>query len=295
MANHLVKVKKKMSIYAKRRVHNVLSGNYGSVFKGRGMDFDDLRPYEYGDDVKDIDWKASARSRVPMIRRYVAVRKHNIMIVADAGRNMSALAPSGESKAELALTAASVISYIAQKNDDLIGMIFGNSEGNTRFPLKEGEAHIEGFLTKYEKSISPTAAQANLGTVLNYISKNFRERMFLIIITDMYGAASLPQDIIRRLRVRHEQMVIMIEDSELTNPTLVNSEVRDITEDLRIPAFMRKNRSLKNAEAKMRETIKTNTKHDLRRLGICSCTIDSNEHVIPAIFKMLEEQKHVKR
>ena len=55
MSNNLAKVKKKMSIYAKRRVRNVLTGNYGSVFKGRSMDFDDLRAYEYGDDVKDID------------------------------------------------------------------------------------------------------------------------------------------------------------------------------------------------------------------------------------------------
>lgn len=295
MSSHLVKVKKKMSIYAKRRVRNVLSGNYGSVFKGRGMDFDDLRPYEYGDDVKDIDWKASARSRTPMIRRYVAVRKHNIMIVADAGRNMAALSPSGETKGDIATMAAGVISFIAQKNDDLTGMVFGNSNGNTRFPLKEGAAHIENYLTKYEKSISVKADQANLNALLSYISKNFRERMFLIIITDTFGAANLSQDILRRLRTRHEQMVIMVEDSNLTNPKLANEEARDITEDLRLPTFMRKDRGLKKAEAKMRESLSNTTRHDLRRLGICSCVIDSSDVAIPAIFKMLEEQKHVRR
>lgn len=295
MSSHLVKVKKKMSIYAKRRVRNVLSGNYGSVFKGRGMDFDDLRPYEYGDDVKDIDWKASARSRTPMIRRYVAIRKHNIMIVADAGRNMAALSPSGETKGDIATMAAGVLSYIAQKNDDLIGMIFGNSNGSTRFPLKEGTAHIENFLTKYEKSINIKADQANLNALLSYISKNFRERMFLIIITDVFGASNISQDILRRLRARHEQMIIMIEDSSFTNSNLANTEVRDITEDLRLPTFMRKDRKLKKAETRMRELLINTTKHDLRRLGICSCNIDSSDSVIPAIFKMLEEQKHVRR
>ena len=63
MAGYLVKVRKKMNIITQRRVRNVLTGNYGSVFKGRSIDFDDLREYDYGDDVKDIDWKASARSR----------------------------------------------------------------------------------------------------------------------------------------------------------------------------------------------------------------------------------------
>ena len=295
MSSHLVKVKKKMSIYAKRRVRNVLTGNYGSVFKGRGMDFDDLRPYEYGDDVKDIDWKASARSRTPMIRRYVAVRKHNIMIVADAGRNMAALSPSGETKGAIATLAAGVIAYIAQKNDDLVGMVFGNSNGNTKFALKEGTAHIENFLTKYEKSINIKADQADLNALLSYISKNFRERMLLIIITDVFGAANIYQDIIRRLRTRHEQMIIMIEDSELTNSNFVNFEARDITEDLRLPAFMRKDRNLKKAETNMRQSLKTTTQHDLKRLGVCSCSIDSSDNVIPAIFKMLEEQKHVRR
>ena len=295
MSNHLVKVKKKMSIYAKRRVRNVLSGNYGSVFKGRGMDFDDLRPYEYGDDIKDIDWKASARSRSPMIRRYVAIRKHNIMLVADAGRNMAALSPSGETKGAIATLAAGVISYIAQKNDDLIGMVFGNSNGNTRFALKESTAHIENFLTKYEKSINIKADQADLNALLSYISKNFRERMFLIVITDTSGAANISQDILRRLRVRHEQMIIMVEDSELTNSAFTKTEARDVMEDLRLPAFIRKDRNLKKAEAEMRESIKTTTQYNLRRLGICSCCIASSDAVIPAIFKMLEEQKHVRR
>ena len=64
MPSYLVKVRKKMDIFAQRRVRNVLSGNYGSVFKGRSLDFDDLREYNYGDDVKDIDWKANLKHRV---------------------------------------------------------------------------------------------------------------------------------------------------------------------------------------------------------------------------------------
>ena len=102
MSSYLVKVRKKMSIYAQRRARGVFAGNYGSVFKGRSMDFDDLREYNYGDDVKDIDWNATARSRNIMVRRYIAIRKHNILIVADNSNAMAALAPSGETKADVA-------------------------------------------------------------------------------------------------------------------------------------------------------------------------------------------------
>ena len=295
MPNHLAKVSKKMSIYAKRRVKNVLSGNYGSVFKGRSMDFDDLRPYEYGDDVKDIDWKASARSRVPMSRRYIAIRKHNIMIVADSGRNMAALAPSGESKIEVATFAASVIAWIANRNDDLVGITFGNSASNTRIALKEGVSHIENCLTKYEKSVSLESDPANLNALLSYISKNFRERMFLFIITDTYNASQVSPELLRRLRVRHEIMIITVEDSDVTNSALAKNEVRDVVSGARIPTFLRKNRKLQNAEAAMRKNIiDTNTKN-FRHLGICSSVLEGTETAVQSIFRMLEEQKHVRR
>ena len=295
MPGHLVKVKKKMSIYAKRRVKTVLSGNYGSVFKGRGMDFDDLRPYMYGDDVKDIDWKASARSRAPMIRRYIAIRKHNIMILADSGLGMAALAPSGERKSDLGTFAAGVIAYIASKNGDLVGMTFGNNAGNSRFALKEGANHIENFLDKYSKAVSLESSESNINNLLTYVSKNFRERMFLIVITDVHGAASVSEDLLRRLRVRHEQMFILVQDSMLTNQKFKDTEVRDVTANLRLPRFIRRNKKLSQAEADLRQNSETKVQHDLRRLGICSCILNDTETAIPSIFKMLEEQKHVRR
>ncbi|MGB2787690.1 MAG: DUF58 domain-containing protein, partial [Candidatus Saccharimonadaceae bacterium] len=90
MPSLLVKVKAKMAIHAHEKVRGVLEGEYGSVFKGRSMDFDDLREYVVGDDIKDIDWKATARSGSTLIRRYIAIRKHNIMLVVDTGRDMAA-------------------------------------------------------------------------------------------------------------------------------------------------------------------------------------------------------------
>ncbi len=294
MSNNLAKVKKKMSIYAKRRVRNVLTGNYGSVFKGRSMDFDDLRAYEYGDDVKDIDWKASARSKAPMIRRYIAVRKHNIMIVGDSGRGMAALAPSGEKKSTLATFAAAVVSYVADKNSDLVAMTFGNNKGNTRFPLKEGIAHIENFLDKYEKSISVESGNSDINALLSYISKNFRERMFLFIITDVHGGLLISEGLLRRLRVRHEIMVIMVEDVSFTDKKFKNDSAVDITDHTSLPRFMRSNRKLRNAEARLREENIQKIDHNLKRLGIMSCHISSTDTAIPSIFKMLEEKKHAR-
>lgn len=295
MPGYLVKVRKKMDIYAQRRVRNVLSGNYGSVFKGRSMDFDDLREYNFGDDVKDIDWKATARSRTIMVRRYIAIRKHNILIVADNGATMAGLAPSGETKGEVAAFCAGVISYVAQKHNDLVGMVYGNKTMNKRYAMKEDTPYIENFLKKYSNSISDESSESDINSVLTFVSKSFRERMFLIVITDPNSAATIDRNLVRRLNARHEQMYILVEDSPLTNKSLLGENVNDMSDHVRLPHYFRANKKIAAAEEDYRRQLYDKIQKGLRRFGVVSTIVDSTEHAIPRIFKMLEEQKHVRR
>lgn len=295
MPSYLVKVRKKMSIYAQRRVRGVFAGNYGSVFKGRSMDFDDLREYNYGDDVKDIDWNATARSRSIMVRRYIAIRKHNILIVADNSNAMAALAPSSETKADVATFCAGTLAYIAKKHGDLVGLVAGNHENTMRFPLKEDTAYIENFLDKYYKSIKVDSPASDINAVLAYITKAFRERMFVIVITDPSSALSIDRSLIRKINARHEQMFCIVEDAPLTSPSLRTKEARDIEKNTRIPRFLRSSHSLEKAELNYREAQRQVIKRTLRHYGIVSSFIDSTEHAIPRIIQMLEEQKNARR
>src|SRR6478735_5361178 len=109
MASLLTRVKSKMALFAHRKARGMLDGEYGSVFRGRSLDFDDLRAYVAGDDVRDIDWKASARHGSPLIKRYVAVRRQTVLLVTDTGRNMAADARDGEPKKDIAILALGVL------------------------------------------------------------------------------------------------------------------------------------------------------------------------------------------
>ena len=278
-----------------RRVRNVLTGNYGSVFKGRSLDFDDLREYSYGDDVKDIDWKATARSRNVMIRRYIAVRKHNILIVADNGNSMATLAPSGETKAEVATFCAGVMSYVAQHHGDLVGMVYGNNERTTRYAMKEDTAYLENSLNHYVNSIRLDGPESNINSLLTYVAKGYRERLFIVVITDPDSAETIDSEVIRKLNARHEQMYIMIDDSPMTNQLLHDKDVRDIEGKVRLPKYYRKNKKLAKAETEYRAAQKVKIKKALRHFHIASTFVDSSENAIPAIVRMLEEQKHAKR
>ncbi len=277
------------------RVRNVLVGNYGSVFKGRSMDFDDLREYSYGDDIKDIDWKATARSRSVMIRRYIAIRKHNILLVADNGNSMATLAPSGETKGEVAAFCAGVMAYIAQHHSDLIGMVYGNMNGNTRYAMKEDTTYLENFLSRYAQSVNLDNPGSNINGLLTYIAKNYRERLFIIVITDPDNAETIDSEIIRKLNARHEQMYVLVEDSPMTNSALQKEEMRDIEGKVRLPRFYRKNKMLAKAEKDYRDAQRIKIKKALHHFRIASAFVDGSDHAIPAIVRMLEEQKHARR
>jgi uncharacterized protein (DUF58 family) len=295
MPSYLVKVRKKMSIYSKRRSRTILDGEYGSIFKGRSMDFDDLRNYVYGDDSKDIDWKATARSGQTLIRRYIAIRKHNVMLVADTGRTMSALAPGKESKRDIAVFVAGVMSYIVQKHGDLIGLVAGDSERIKRFPLKENTNHIESLLSYYNDSITTSSPASSINNVLNYILRNYRERMLLIIITDPAGMSTVDDATIKRLSVRHEQVYTIINDSTVSDPTLLKDDVYDIEDPAIIPSFIRVSKKLQSAETELTENTQNNITRRLLKYGIQCAFINSEESTINDIFNLLERQKRARR
>ena len=161
--------------------------------------------------------------------------------------------------------------------------------------MKEDTPYIENFLKKYSQSIKVDGAESDINSVLTYISKSFRERMFLIVITDPNSAATLDRNLVRRLNARHEQIYILVEDSPLTNKSLLNSDVNDMNDGVRLPHYFRANKKIAAAEEEYRKSLAEKIQKGLHRFGVVSTTVPSSEKAIPMIFKMLEEQKRVRR
>src|SRR3978361_2478383 len=117
MGKHLDRAKE----FFGRDTSGFLEGGRYALVHTRSLEFDDLRPYVPGDDVRDIDWKASARSGGVLVKRFVSEKHHKILLVADAGRNMSALAPSGELKRDVAGHIMGAVGLIARRRSDQTG------------------------------------------------------------------------------------------------------------------------------------------------------------------------------
>jgi hypothetical protein len=174
-------------------------------------------------------------------------------------------------------------------------MIYGNQGEHKRFGLKDETAYIENFLDKYSKSMTLTGAESDLNTLLSYVSKTYRERSFMIILSDAEGVGRVDPELIRKLHARHEIMFIVVEDSPLTNSVLYNTDAIDLDGDVHLSKYFRKSKKIAAAENEYREAQRVGIRKSLRRMGIVCSFIDSIDHAIPRIVAMLEEQKRVRR
>ena len=101
ITNYVKEIKAKVDIYSAKKTTNVFDGSYKSVFKGNGMNFEDLREYVPGDEISSIDWKATSRSGTVLVKRYMAEKKHNIMLIFDSGKKMLADTKEQQTKKDI--------------------------------------------------------------------------------------------------------------------------------------------------------------------------------------------------
>lgn len=291
MGSLLVKVQAKIVIHAHEKVRGVLEGEYGSVFKGRSMDFDDLREYTPGDDIKDIDWKATARSGSTKIRRYVAVRKHNILLVVDTGRNMIASSEKGETKKDIAVLVAGVVGYLSQKHGDLVGLVSGDNRSSKYLPLKPSRPHLERILQEINSTPSSTSGESDLSVQLEYVAKAIRRKMLIVVVHDDGALTDQYVSILRRLRAQHEILWISIGDS---TGMILDKVCEDIDQIAYFPDYIKQKHVVAKSIEHYTDELQVAKAKQLDRLGITNCRITSEADTVMDIYKLLERHKNAR-
>ena len=300
MASHLQRVKSKLSIFAHRKARGLLEGQYGSVSHGRSLDFDDLRAYVPGDEVRDIDWKATARHGSPLVRRYVAVRRQTLLLVTDTGRNMAAESRGGEEKKDIAVLALGVVGYLASRHGDAVGLVCGDSTGSRALPGKTGEAHLERLLREVHEGTSLASPPSRLEAQLDYVARNLPRRMLLLVVADEFRPEPETERLLRRLRAQHEILWLTVRDAELAGAdtgagVLGPAAPYDVAASGNpagaqaglLPAGLADSAPIAAAYAYAREERDAARQSMLRRLGIAEADAGSSRDVIPAVFTLL--------
>jgi uncharacterized protein (DUF58 family) len=300
----LRKVKAKTVVHAHRKVRSVLDGEHGSIHKGRSMDFDDLREYVLGDDVKDLDWKATARSGRPLVKRFVATRQHAVMLVVDTGRSMSALADATSTKRDVAVLAAGVVAQLATRRGDLVGLLAGPAPPGTpsvRNPARAlyvppgtRDAHIERILRMIHDAIDRTGLPSQLDVLLEYAARHLRRRMILLIVSDDTDLTDRHQALLRRLDAQHELLYCCVGDVAMTDPALLGRDLHVVGAGAQVPEYLRRSATLhEDLVGAMHRRAET-TRAALSRLGVPATRLGGEATVIPAMIELLERHKRTR-
>ena len=281
---YITKIKANLSIYTKKKTSNILEGAYNSIYKGKSMNFEDLREYVIGDNVKDIDWKASARSNKVLIKQYIAEKKHNVLFILDSGKKMLADTRDLEPKKEVALMAMGTIAYLVNKNGDSISAIYKGKENIKMFPFKTGLYNIERILCSYEKDIG---TENDFEDLIKYVLKFIQRRMIIFIVTDIDGMSNISEETLKRLSLLHDVMFINVSDALLTG-----YNVYDVDQDSYIPDYILEDEHLRNIELKIKNKIYEETKERFKKYKIVTTTINKQKDIVNDVFKLLERRKY---
>lgn len=282
-------LKRYSTIHTNRATSRILDGSYNSVYKGRSMDFDELREYVVGDDIKDVDWKASARGRKLLVKQYIAEKKHNIMLVMDTNKRMLAYSNETQEKCEVAYMCAGTLAYLVNKNGDYVSATYATEKSVNHFPFRMGLMNIESILADYHKSVT-MGNKSNINVPLEYIIRNFRRRMIILIVTDIEGIRNISEVTLKRLLVMHDVLLVNVSDAKTEG-----RNVYDIEGENYLPEFFTSDKKLAKLESEKRQAVYDECMDKLKRYGIASSTISNTDEIDIKIIELLNRHKVEKR
>ena len=213
-STELLKKVRKIEIKTKGLSQNIFAGEYHSAFKGRGMTFSEVREYQYGDDIRDIDWNVTARHNRPYVKVFEEERELTVMLLVDASgsRNFGAV---GVEKNEMMAEIAATLAFSAIQNNDKVGVIFFTDKVEKFIPPKKGRKHIL-LVIRELLDFKPESKGTNISNVLEYLTSAIKKRRATFIISDFIDTGDYYKAMSIASR-KHDLTAIQVYDKRETN------------------------------------------------------------------------------
>jgi uncharacterized protein (DUF58 family) len=246
---------RQIEIRTNREVTDVLGGQYHSVFKGRGMEFEEVREYLPGDEVRSIDWNVTARFGHPFIKKFKEERELTVMLVVDVSAS-GQFGSVRQTKNELAAELAAVLAFSAIRNNDKVGLIMFTDQIEKFVPPKKGRRHVLRVVREI-LAFQPRGRGTDLQQALDYLNRVQSRRAVTFVVSDFQ--VSNEESVRKKLRVaskRHDVIALSLRDPrEEELPAVGLLELRDAETGERalVDTFSRKVREEFTAKAKFRQ------------------------------------------
>lgn len=207
--SEILKKVRKIEIKTRGLSQNIFAGQYHSAFKGRGMAFAEVREYQFGDDVRDIDWNVTARFRKPYVKVFEEERELTVMLLVDVSGSLD-FGTHSRMKSEMATEIAATIAYSAIQNNDKIGVVFFSDRIEKYIPPKKGRKHIL-YIIREMLDFKPESRKTDIGGAMEFFTRVMKRRTTAFVLSDFYDR----HDFFKQMQIannKHDVMAIQVYD-----------------------------------------------------------------------------------
>ncbi len=286
----LFKKIRRIEIRTKRLVNDLFSGEYHSTFKGQGMEFEEVRQYEPGDDIRLIDWNVTARTGYPHVKKFREERELSVIFLVDASSS-GTFGTKERFKADAAAELCAVLAFSAIKNNDKVGMIIFTDKIEKFVPPKKGKAHVLRLIREI-LYFKPEGTQTDISGALEYFNRVIKKKSVVFLVSDF-----LSEDYLKPLQIannKHDVIAIKISDPreiKFENVGLIELEDAETGETLLIDTS---SSGFREDFARQAEADSFGLKRSLKLINMDFIQIITNQsYIVPLInFFKLRGKRH---
>jgi len=283
----ILKRVQRIQIVANRSVNDLLAGQYKSVFRGRGMEFDEVREYQPGDDVRTIDWNVSARAGTPFIKRFCEERELTVMFLVDVSAS-GAFGSTERSKLDLVVEMAALLMFSALKNNDKVGLILFCDSVLSYTPPRKGKSNVLRLIREMVAA-DPVVRETDLEAALEYLNRVQKRRSVVFLISDFQAESAR-----RALAIsnkRHDLIAITVTDPrerELPDVGFISFQDAETGEIVEVDTRHPRVRRLFQTRAAQRETLLSD---ELKKVGVDELSINTSEPYATSLRRFFDARE----
>ncbi len=289
----ILKRVRRIELLTRGMVKEVLGGQYHSRFKGQGIEFDDFREYQVGDDVRFIDWNVTARMNEPFVRKYVEERELTVMLCVDVSGSGD-YGSQEDSKRERAAEVAAVFAFSAVQNQDKVGVTLFSDQVEEFLPARKGASHALRILRDI-LDCTPEHSGTDIKPALDLALQRIPHRALVIIVSDFQSNTTAWEKTLRAVSSKHDVVAAQITDPrELTLPDVGRVVLQDPETGEQILV------NTSHAEVRLKFAARVQEQQEalvqlLRRCGVERIAIRTDEDYVPALKAYFRSRKRRKR
>jgi uncharacterized protein (DUF58 family) len=225
LSPELIKKIRRLEISTKRVVNTVFAGQYQSAFRGKGMEFSEVREYQPGDDIRSIDWNVTARLGAAYIKKFTEERELTVMLMVDASSSGN-FGTRRLMKGEIAVNICAMLAFSAIKNNDRVGLVIFTDRIEKFIPPEKGRRHVLRVIREL-LFFKPQAQQTNLVSAIEYLHRSIKKRSVLFLVSDFITGDDFLKPL-RILKQKHDVVAISVTDPrEVDMPDVGFIELED--------------------------------------------------------------------